>query len=238
MNFTISKYSGLALTLLLPIVGCSSNSDDSKGSGGSTASGGAASNGGSANGGSANGGSASGGAAAGGSASGGAANGGSGTGGSGTAAAPASSSQADITAFLDKGGYKDPSWVVDVASPRPGDSGTQHGDGIRVWENATLVASIKGGRDGWMNRPAPDVGSMAVKEMYDSNGQLVGLAAALRSSATTGFGGWTYYCYAPGARCSSTGEYTKSAPLYSGGGVAPGMTCAICHNSTIFTVPP
>lgn len=125
-----------------------------------------------------------------------------------------------------------------MSAPRPASlPASQHGDGVRVFENPTLVTSIKAGRDGWMNHDAPDVGSMAVKEMYDTGGQLVGVAAALRSTATSGWGAWTYYCYAPNSRCAS-GDFTKSAPLYGNGAVSPGQGCAICHNSTIFTAPP
>jgi hypothetical protein len=235
MNFTTSTRCGLALTAVLTLLGCSSNSDNSNGGSGGAANGGAA-NGGTANvsGGAANGGTAnvSGGANGGGSA-------GAAVGGRSATDGPASASREDIAAFLDKAGYKASPWVSDVSAPRKATSGSQHGDGIRVWENATLVTSIKAGRDGWMGRPAPDVGSMAVKEMYDDGGQLVGLAAALRTTATTGFDSWTYYCYAPGNRCSSSSASpTKEAPLYGNGAANATISCAICHNSTIFTVPP
>jgi hypothetical protein len=143
-----------------------------------------------------------------------------------------------MAAFIDSGAYKQAPWISDVAAPRPANkSASQHGDGVRVFENPTLVTSIKAGRDGWDDKPSPDVGSMAVKEMYDTDGKLVGVAAAWRSAEVNGWGAWTYYCYGPSNRCAG-GDYPKSAPLYGNGAVAPGQGCAICHNATIFTEPP
>jgi len=232
MLFTTSTRYCLVVSAGLTLLGCSSNPDGSNAGTGGAANGGAA-NGGSS--GAANGGSASGGAPSGGSS--GAATGGNASGGA-AADGPASASKADIGAFLDKAGYKASPWISDVSTPRKATTGSQHGDGIRVWENPTLVTSIKAGRDGWDGRPLPDVGSMAVKEMYDDTGTLVGLAAALRTTAGTGWDSWTYYCYAPGTRCSSNNSGTKEAPIYGDGWQNPTMPCAICHGSTIFTVPP
>lgn len=221
-----------SIPALVPALGCSS-SESNGGSGGSNTSGGASSSGGSgdAGGNTSSGGSgnASGGAS---SSSGGAAA------GNGSGAAPASSSQADIAAFLESGGYKKDPWISDVATPRPGATGTQHGDGIRVWQNPTLVASTRSGQDGQQGRPKPAVGSMAVKEMYDANNQLVGLAAALRTLDTTTWDSWTYFCYAPGGRCTGGGDVDKSAPLYGTGNSNRTQPCIICHDGGIFTKIP
>lgn len=240
MNMKTFALRCIASFVFVPVIACGSNSNDSNGSGGSTANAGAPSTGGANNAGQ----SSTGGANNAGqsSTSGGSGSGTAGstsaTGGSAGTAAPASSSKADIAAFIDSGAYKQAPWVSDVSSPRAATfSASQHGDGVRVFENPTLVTAMKTGHDGKDTNPAPDVGSMAVKEMYDSGGQLVGVAAALRSSETSSWGGWTYYCYAPNSRCAS-GDYAKTAPLYGNGAVAPGQGCAICHNATIFTSPP
>lgn len=228
---------GFALGLLLPAVGCS-GSDNNNGASGGAASGGSANGaygGSTASGGIANaaGGATSGGAAANGgsTASGGAAA------GSGSGAAPASASQADLGAFLDSGAYKQAPWVADVAEPRPGGVGTQHGDGIRVWQNPTLVAAMRAGHDGREGRMYPDAGSMAVKEMYDSDKKLIGVAAALHTANGDDWGSWTYYCWAPGGRCTS-GDVDKNAPLYGNGSQGRAQGCLICHGATIFTKIP
>jgi hypothetical protein len=229
MHFWKVTRVGLVNCTLLPALGCSGSESNcgsnacgghasGGASGGANASGGTTSSGGNA---SPGGTTSSGGAAA----------------GSGSGAAPASASLADISAFLESGGYKKDPWISDVATPRKGSTGTQHGDGIRVWQNPTLVAAMRGGHDGRMGNPKPDVGSMAVKEMYDASNQLIGLAAALRTADTNSWDSWTYFCYAPGGRCTS-GDVDKSAPLYGNGNATKTQPCVICHDGTIFTKIP
>jgi hypothetical protein len=209
------------------------------------------------------GGASTGGTAAGGAGTGGAGGGGAGTGAAGTGAAgtggasgagaagapdgstgrptelPNSDSQADIGAFVESGGYKSSTWISETAVPREGTTGTQHGSKVRVWENAPLVASLKGGRDGRMGHPYPDPWSMAVKELYDDvSGDLVGAAVAFKTAAGADFGAWTYYCYGPDNRCSSNGPAPKDMPVYGKGSSTPGSNCGFCHGFSIYTVPP
>ena len=236
MHFWKLTRLGLVICTLLPALGCSSDSNGGDASGGSTSNGGTTSSGGS----SSSGGNASPGgtSSSGGNASpGGTSSSGGAAAGSGSGAAPASASLADISAFLESGGYKKDPWISDVATPRPGSTGTQHGDGIRVWQNPILVAAMRGGHDGRTGNPKPDVGSMAVKEMYDASNQLIGLAAALRTADTNTWDSWTYFCYAPGGRCTS-GDVDKSAPLYGNGNATKTQPCVICHDGTIFTKIP
>jgi len=133
--------------LLTFVVGCSSEpaTQPQSTSGGT----GGAGTGGSA-GGTPTGGAGSGGATTGGAGSGGASGGGSaGAPGDGSTGRPtelpSSDSQADIAAFLASSGYKGSSWISETAMPRAGTPGTQHSSKVRVWENAPLVASLKGG---------------------------------------------------------------------------------------------
>ena len=179
-----------------------------------------------------------------GSGTGGSGTGGSGTGGSGGGSArpaeiPATDSSMDIAAFVQAGRYKMAPWISDVAAPRMGGAGTQHGNNIRVWLNPTVVTALKAGRNGQMSNPPPDQYSMAVKEMYDdAKTNVVGVAVSLRSGSTTGSDSWTYFCYAPDPFCLANRMGTMAAPIYGKGNMAPAQQCAICHGNTIYTTPP
>ena len=222
--------------MLTLVVGCSAEPDKTGGQGrsgsaGSTSTGGSGGTGGSSG------------------------TGGSGTGGAGTAGAssggsagapadastgrptelPNSDSQADIAAFIESGGYKRLPWISETAMPREGTLGTQHASKVRVWENAPLVASLKGGRDGRMNHPYPDQWSMAVKELYDeTSGEFVGAAVSFKTAGGADFGAWTYYCYGPSNRCSSGGPATKDMPVYGKGSTTPGSNCGFCHGFSVY----
>jgi len=227
--------------LLTFVVGCSSEpaTQPQSTSGGK----GGAGTGGSA-GGTPTGGAGSGGATTGGAGSGGASGGGSaGAPGDGSTGRPtelpSSDSQADIAAFLASSGYKGSSWISETAMPRAGTPGTQHSSKVRVWENAPLVASLKGGRDGRDQHPFPDIWSMAVKELYDDmSGEFVGAAVAFKTADGAAMGAWTYYCYGPENRCSSAGAATKEMPVYGKGSAVPGSNCGFCHGFSIYTIPP
>jgi hypothetical protein len=249
MQMTV-RLGSMAFGALFPfILNCSSDAAKNGGASGAATAG------------TSTGGTAAGGAGAGGGGAGGAGTGGAGTGGAGTGGAsgasgagaagapdgstgrptelPASDSQADISAFVERSGYKGSSWISETAMPRDGTFGTQHGGKVRVWENAPLVASLKGGRDGRMGNPYPDQWSMAVKEFYDvMSGDLVGAAVAFKTAAGADFGAWTYYCYGPDNRCSSSGTSTKEMPVYGKGSSPPGSNCGFCHGFSIFTIPP
>ena len=152
---------------------------------------------------------------------------------------PSSDSQADIGAFLERGGYKSAPWIAETAAPRQQSvAGSQHGSTVRVWENPPLVASLKGGRDGREDRPFPDQWSMAVKELYDeTTGELVGVAASFKTTAGADFGAWTYYCYGPDNRCFQ-GSAPKAMPIYGKGSAPPANNCGFCHGFSVFTIPP
>jgi hypothetical protein len=152
---------------------------------------------------------------------------------------PATDSQADITAFLDSGAYKRSPWISETATPRAGTVGTQHSSKVRVWENPTAVASLKGGRDGRDGHPYPDKWSMAVKELYDdTSGEFVGAAVSFKTMDGADMGAWTYYCYGPENRCSPHGPAPKNMPIYSKGSAVPGRDCGFCHGFSIYTIPP
>jgi hypothetical protein len=172
----------------------------------------------------------------------GSAGGGAGTGGSsGTGGSTAGGSNADgASTGGERGGYKSAPWISETAAPREQSiTGSQHGSTVRVWENAPLVASLKGGRDGWEGRPFPDQWSMAVKELYDqTSGELVGVAASFKTMEGGAFGAWTYYCYGPENRCSFQGSAPKDMPIYGKGSTSPASNCGFCHGFTVFTIPP
>jgi hypothetical protein len=152
---------------------------------------------------------------------------------------PNTDSQADITTFVDSGGYKRSPWIAETDTPRAGTVGTQHSGKVRVWENPPLVASLKGGRDGRDGHPFPDQWSMAVKELYDdTSGEFVGAAVAFKTMPGAEMSAWTYYCYGPSSRCSSQGPAPKEMPIYGKGSAPPGRDCGFCHGFSIYTIPP
>jgi hypothetical protein len=152
---------------------------------------------------------------------------------------PGSDSQADIVAFVETRGYRGATWISETAGPREQSiPGSQHGSTVRVWENAPLVASLKGGRDGREGHPFPDQWSMAVKELYDAtSGEFVGAAVAFKTTAGTDFGAWTYYCHGPENRCSFQRPAPIDMPIYGKGSSSPN-DCGFCHGFSIFTIPP
>ncbi len=153
---------------------------------------------------------------------------------------PQSASKEALLAFIMAGSYKTSPWISDVPEPREGTPGSQHGGKVRVWENPTLVTSLKAGRDGRTTSEYPDQWSMAVKELFDpDSGELVGVAAALKTAPGSAGNAWTYLCYGPGQRCLSSNVGTAEAPIYGNGADAPSgaMECRICHGNSIYTVP-
>jgi len=236
MQMTLRLGSVVLGALFTFILNCSS--EPAKNGGASGASTGGTSTGGTAAGGAGAGGGGAGGAGTGGASGGGAAGTSDGSTGRPTEL-PNSDSQADIGAFIERGGYKTGPWISETAVPRAGTPGTQHSGKVRVWENPPAVASLKGGRDGRDGRPYPDQWSMAVKEFYDEmSGEFVGAAVAFKTAAGPDPGAWTYYCYGPDNRCFSTGPFTKEVPFYGKGSSPPGSNCGFCHGFSIYTIPP
>lgn len=145
--------------------------------------------------------------------------------------------------FLAEGPHYAEGWVVDVASPRPPEPASPHED-VRVFFNPTLKASIEAGNGAWdggVRVGGPhEVGSMAVKEMYDvtaadGGAPLVARAAILKTEAGDEQTAWTYFCIGPSDRCAGQ-EGTESKPIFGNG--ANLFLCHSCHAGNIFTSPP
>ncbi len=152
---------------------------------------------------------------------------------------PTDTSASGIAAFLATESYKQAPWAAQEDAPRPSPaelaSISPHGM-VRVYLNPTLKASIAAG-DGDGNAATSGnplaVGSMVVKELYDSSGQiLVGRAANLK---VTEGSNWTFFCYGPENQCSlGTEERTADNPLYGVGLGSPGG-CGTCHGDLVMS---
>ncbi len=128
---------------------------------------------------------------------------------------PADTAEATIVAFLAAESYK--TWTGDAA-PRGSDELVNvHGDSMRVFFNDNAVTS-----HGGEGSPL----SMVVKELYDTQGTLVGKATTLIDAD----GGLTFYCSATsGTGC--TGE-AEAEPLYDD------SSCNACHGKQFYAPLP
>lgn len=158
---------------------------------------------------------------------------GGGASGSGGAAAdptvPAMLTQAAWESWLTAMSYTQNGWVSETPAARDPGAVTPHGR-VRVWFNPTLVASFAAGNGAMIGSPPHSVNSMSVKELYDGD-TLVGHAAALKLDATSGGGGWQYYCKGPADRCF-TGNDPATALFAKGD-----LNCGSCHGGLVFTKP-
>ena len=150
-------------------------------------------------------------------------------GGSDDGTFPSDTSEAGIKAFLETGSYKSAPWTgdstvrVDPADTVPGNI---HGS-VKVFYNPTATQSIAAGNNE-LNSETPNTqGSMAVKELYDDSGVLVGIAASLKTGAAKPRDNWTYYCESTNDGCTGS---LVSEPIY-GVGVS---SCSNCHSGLFF----
>lgn len=128
---------------------------------------------------------------------------------------PADTSEATIVAFLAAESYK--TWTGDAAPRGSEEVVNVHGNSMRVFFNDNAVTSHGG--------PASPL-SMAVKELYDETGVLVGKATSLVASDGLLF----FYCSATsGTGC--TGQ-AVTEPLYND------FACSACHGSQFYAPLP
>lgn len=149
-------------------------------------------------------------------------------GGGNETSVPTDTSAKGIAAFIESESYKQaPAWQAETDQPR--DVDTAHGVGqARVWMNETAIA---GQAEDPNNLP---VDSMAVKELYE-DGNLVGIAAMLKTNAAAGPGSWLFFCYGPATRCAhDKPEYTPDDPLYA---LGLDEGCGFCHSTIITSFP-
>ncbi len=150
-----------------------------------------------------------------------------GTGGS-TSSIPSDTSEAGIDAFLAAETYKDAPWTAEP-EVRPDPGGTSPHGSVRVFLNDTALAGIMAGKNDF--NVGTDVGSMAVKELYDDQGTLVGKAAMLRTTTGAGLADWLYHCKSTNHGCFTEDEM---APSVHGQGASD---CRFCH-AGMFISPP
>ncbi|NTX63380.1 hypothetical protein HUA74_22255 [Myxococcus sp. CA051A] len=92
-------------------------------------------------------------------------------------------SEAGITAFVRQGLYRE--WL---AEPAPRKSVNSHGDKVRVFFNPMLAQSMEAGN------PTHPVGSITVKELFESDGKTVrGYALDVKVSEGSGKNTWVFY---------------------------------------------
>lgn len=200
-------------TLLLSGLACS-ESGGSEGSGGAPASGGD---------------SASGGAPASGGDS---ASGGDGSGGAPVSQLPSATTLDAVAAFIAEGSYK--TWTRDetprdvedhiVGSPHAGSPPTHQ---LQTYVNAQAVDSIIKNKDLTSLNKNHDVGSMAVKEVYDASGTRLAVMAMIKVTDTRR--GFAYYCDGDGALCGGDVTVPFFSPDETGA-----TTCSSCHGGSIY----
>lgn len=133
---------------------------------------------------------------------------------------PTNTSEASVAAFLEAESYK--SWAGD-AEIRVGGSVNVHGDNLRVYLNDAAVDSHT---DTVGENSDASPGSMAVKELYDESGTLVGRATSLLDES----GEWTYYCDSS-VDTLCTGS-SIDMPVYNN------FACQSCHGDQIYAPVP
>jgi hypothetical protein len=157
------------------------------------------------------------------------------TGGSGGGSAnntvPSDLMQATWDAFMTNKSYTMNGWISETATPRDEDPTVPVHGRVRVWFNPTAVTSQKAGNGAVGSTTPHSIDSMVVKELYEAD-TLVGHAAFLKLDATSGPGGWQYYCKGPADRCF---DMSPADTVTFGKGTAD---CAFCHGGFIFTTAP
>lgn len=145
---------------------------------------------------------------------------------------PADESSASIAAFIQAQSFTDASWTSIHAMPTEVGSGSH--DSARAYFSPALVEFRTNNTD--LN-VAPDApGVMAVKEMYDDMGAVVGYAVIYYPRE----GDHYYWCYGPAGRCASTlDEIPSDTPIWGPHNTSGEVSsCSFCHNGNIFTTLP
>ncbi len=146
---------------------------------------------------------------------------------------PADESMDTIGTFLSQGLYEGDGWTAQTSAPREQSMVVSPHGRVRVHLTNTLVESIAAGNGGLGSESgqAHTFGSMAVKELYDDDDMLVGIAALLRQTDSDG---WITYCYGPIERCATgMGPFTQDDPYFDLDSNT--LTCRGCHAGNIFT---
>ena len=143
-------------------------------------------------------------------------------GGSDDGELPDDSSQAAIEAFLATESYRD--WTGDSVIRVGGSVVNPHGDALRVFFNQAAVDSIRAGTESSL------LGAMAVKEVHDDTGVVMGKAVRWKTGSGELTGDWTHYCTAPQDSELCTGA-TIELPVF---GTGMSMECGTCHGGKSF----
>ena len=107
-------------------------------------------------------------------------------------------------------------------------------DQVRVFFNDTLISSQRAGNGEFQGTPH-DLGSMAVKELYDGD-TLVGHAVIYQAEGNAQPESTVYYCVGPERRCLTEGlAFSLDEPAF-GRGMEIG--CGGCHGGMVFTTMP
>lgn len=136
---------------------------------------------------------------------------------------PSDTSEAGIEAWLDTGTYK--TWEGDAAVRTVEPSTSPHGEWLRVYYSPIAMRSIRAGKNTFAD--GNEVGSIGIKEVYDAQGQQIGVMMAYRNLEEDGFDVSLYYCKAPGGLCAGTGSDTAYGQGTS--------ECRGCHFNQFFS---
>ena len=125
----------------------------------------------------------------------------------------------------------DPTWTSVHDAPFTPTPTAFHGT-VRVYLNQTVMDFRAANPDPLVAPAVP--GAMAVKELYDDGGNLVGHAVIYYEADMP-----VYYCYGPAGRCYGTSaDTTMDAPDWGVGDATAVSQCSICHGGNIYTETP
>ncbi|MDX2053545.1 MAG: hypothetical protein SFV15_14190 [Polyangiaceae bacterium] len=171
-------------------------------------------------------------------ATGGASTGSGGGGNTPTGSAPQATVDA-IKAFLAAGTHKAAPWKSEGAAPRDAlpNSASPHGK-VRVYFNDTLQASSAAGNGALvMNKVEKPhtTGSMVVKEMYDAQGAMIGVAANLKVDGDAA--AWAYYGVGDKKLFNDQtgGAFSEAAPFFKTAPKDGAFSCTFCHFGYVFS---
>ena len=174
-------------------------------------------------------------------ASGGAASGGAASGGTAPTELPSAITLEAVASFLEAGHYK--SWFGDAA-PRPAEDqiiGSPHAGSpvthrLQTYVNAQAFVSLEKNRDVDTLKRDHELGSMAVKEVYDDAGTRLALLAMIKvappdPAQPDSRRQFAYYCEGEASLCTAAG--TTQVPVFFPN-VQGAEACASCHGGNIY----
>lgn len=145
---------------------------------------------------------------------------------------PSAATPEAIAEFLAREGHLGATWRAETPEPRERSSSVSPHDRVQVHFNDILIQSQAAG-NGTLDGSPHDKHSMAVKRMFDIDGEQVGTAVMFKHEAGESAGSWAYYCVGPADRClPREGPFDEEEPVF---GMGLQVDCGVCHGGLVFT---